>query len=69
MPLSVFSTVRLLTTRTKNCGSRLTTLAMAFNLMHTVLTRWHRLRDYQLLADVIDDVKFKDGIRAEREDT
>jgi len=27
---SVFATVRLRTTRTKNCGSRNTTLAMAF---------------------------------------
>ena len=29
---SVFATVRLRTTKTKNCGSRITTLAMAFKL-------------------------------------
>lgn len=32
---SVFAAVRLRTTRTKNCGSRVTTWAMAFKLMHT----------------------------------
>ena len=64
---SVFATVRLRTTRTKNCGSRLTTLAMAFKLMHTAQKRWHRLRGYQLLAEVIEGVQFKDGIRVEQE--
>jgi len=64
---SVFATVRLRTTRTKNCGSRLTTLAMAFKLMLTAQKRWHRLRGYQLLADVINGVRFKDGIRVEQE--
>jgi len=32
---SVFATVRLRTTKTKNCGSRTTTLTMAFKLMET----------------------------------
>lgn len=64
---SVFATVRLRTTRTKSCGSRKTTLAMAFKLMMTAQKRWRRLRGYKLLADVIEGVKFKDGERIERD--
>ena len=64
---SVFATVRLRTTRTKNCGSRITTLAMAFKLMQTAQKRWQRLRGYQLLADVVSGVQFKDGIRVEQD--
>jgi transposase-like protein len=60
---SVFATVRLRTTRTKNCGSRKTTLAMAWKLMATAQNNWRRLRGYRLLADVIEGVKFKDGER------
>lgn len=64
---SVFATVRLRTTKTKNCGSRTTTLAMAFKLMLTAQKRWHRLRGYELLADIIEGVKFKDGIKLEQD--
>lgn len=62
---SVFATVRLRTTKTKNCGSRKTTLAMAYKLMVTAEKKWRRLRGYKLLADVIQGVKFKDGERLE----
>lgn len=64
---SVFATVRLRTTKTKNCGSRTTTLAMAFKLMQSAQKRWHRLRGYNLLADVIEGVEFRDGIRVEQD--
>ncbi len=60
---SVFATVRLRTTKTKNCGSRATTLAMAFKLMESAQKKWFRLRGYRLLADVITGVKFVDGIK------
>ncbi len=62
---SVFATVRLRTTRTKSCGSRKTTLTMAWKLMTTAQKKWRRLRGYRLLADVIRGVKFKDGERVE----
>lgn len=62
---SVFATVRLRTTRSKNCGSRKTTLAMAFKLIETAQKRWQRLRGYKHLADVITGVKFTDGIKQE----
>lgn len=60
---SVFATVRLRTTKTKNCGSRKTTLTMAWKLMTTAQKKWRRLRGYKLLADVVEGVKFKDGER------
>lgn len=62
---SVFATVRLRTTRSKNCGSRNTTLAMAFKLIETAQKRWQRLRGYKHLADVIRGVKFTNGIKQE----
>jgi putative transposase len=65
---SVFATVRLRTGKTKNCGSRKTTLAMAFKLMETAQSKWRRLRGYRLLADVIRGVRFKDGIRQDSND-
>ena len=60
---SMFATVRLRTTKTKSCGSRKTTLAMACKLMKTAESNWRRLKGFKLLADVIEDVKFIDGIR------
>ena len=48
---SIFATVRLRTTRTKNCGSRKTTLAMAWKLMTTAQNNWRRLRGYRLLNE------------------
>ena len=48
---SVFATARLRIARTKNCGSRITTLTMAFKLMETAQKKWFRLRGYNLLAD------------------
>lgn len=64
---SVFASVRLRTTKTKSCGSRKTTLAMAFKLMQSAQKRWQRLRGYDLLADVIEGVEFKDGIRVKQD--
>lgn len=62
---SVFATVRLRTAKTKNCGSRKTTLTMAYKLIVAAQSKWRRLRGYRLLADVIQGVKFKDGERVE----
>ena len=58
---SVFATVRLRTDKVKNCGSRKTTLTMAWKLMTTAQQRWQRLRGHKLLGDVIEGVQFKDG--------
>ena len=62
----VFATVRLRTTKTRNCGSRMTTLAMAWKLMETAQNQWRRLRGYKLLAGCGSrEVTFKDGERVE----
>ena len=60
---SVFATVRLRGKRTKNCGSRETTLSMTFKLIESAQNRWKRLRGYKLLAEVIRGVKFENGER------
>jgi len=36
---------------------------MAFKLMETAQKKWFRLRGYNLLADVINGVKFVNGIK------
>ena len=42
-------------------------LAMAFKLMQLAKKRWHRLRGYQLLVDVISGIKVEDGIKVEQD--
>lgn len=64
---SLFATVRLRTAKVKNCGSRKTTLAMVFKLAITAEKKWRRLKGYKLLADVIEGIPFKDGIRTEQD--
>ncbi len=65
---SMFATVRLRTNKTKSCGSRTTTLAMAFKLMKTAESKWRRLRGFKLLADVIEGTVFTNGIAANEDD-
>lgn len=59
---STFATVRLRTKRTKGCGSRLATLTMVFKLVESAAKRWHRLRGYQRIPDVLNGVVFQDGV-------
>ena len=58
---STFATVRHRTTKTKNCGSRKTNLAMAFKLAKCAEKDWRKLRGFKLLADIINGVTFVDG--------
>jgi len=60
---STFATVRLRTERTKGCGSRTTCLTMVFKLARCAETRWHRLNGKGLLNEVIEGIKFVDGIK------
>ena len=60
---STFATVRLRTKRTKGCGSRIATLTMVFKLVESAAKRWHRLRGYQQIPDVLNGVIFQDGVR------
>ena len=58
---STFATVRLRTKRASNCGSRETTLAMVYKLLETAQKRWKRIRGFNLLTPVVNNVQFKDG--------
>lgn len=60
---SSFATVRLRTKKSRNCGSRDTTLAMVFKLLQSAQKRWKRIKGFNLLAEVITGVKFKNGVR------
>lgn len=60
---SAFSTVRLRTHKSRNCGSRDTTLAMVFKLMEAAQKRWIKIRGFNLLTLVINNVKFVDGVQ------
>ena len=64
---SAFATVRLRSKRAKNCGSRATTLAMVFKLLQSAQKNWNRLKRYELLTLVANNVPFKDGEHVEEE--
>jgi putative transposase len=63
---STFATVRLRHRRTKGNGSRLACLTMVFKLMQSAQKRWRLLNGSKLLPDVIQGVKFIDGIKPEQ---
>ena len=58
---STFATVRLRTKRSRNCGSRDTTLAMVYKLMESAQKRWRKIKGFALLTLVVNNVKFEDG--------
>lgn len=63
---STFATVRQRTYKTKNCLSRETVLTMVFRLCQSAEKRWQRLNGYWRLAEVIEGVRFVNGVREER---
>lgn len=58
---STFATVRLRTAKTRNCLSRNTIMAMVFKFGCSAEKKWKRLKGFELIADVIKGVIFKDG--------
>jgi hypothetical protein len=42
---------------------------MAYKLLATAQERWRRFNGHHLVADVLDDVKFKDGIKVTNDHT
>ena len=60
---SAFATVRLRTKKSKNSGSRKTTLAMVFKLMQSAEKKWRKIKGFNLLQLVVNNVKFKDGVQ------
>jgi len=65
---SSFATVKLRTRVTKGAGSKKAALAMAYKLLDAAQERWRRFNGHELVADVLDDVKYKDGIRVTDDD-
>jgi len=60
---STFATVRLRTAKTKGCGSRTACLTMVFKLAQAAQNHWRALNGREWLADVIQGVRFVDGIK------
>jgi putative transposase len=58
---STFSTVRLRTKKSRNCGSRDTTLAMVYKLLESAQKRWKKIKGFDLLTLVVNNVIFKNG--------
>jgi len=66
---SSFATVKLRTRVTKGAGSKKAALAMAYKLLVAAQERWRRFNGHELVADVLNDAKFKDGIKVTDDDT
>jgi putative transposase len=62
---STFSTIRLRTKKTRACVSRTTILTMVYKLGLSAEKGWQKLRGFRRLADVINGVKFIDGVDEE----
>jgi len=62
---STFATVRLRTTKTKGCGSRMATLTMVFKLAMEAARTWKKLKGHQFILHVLENKKFIDGELAE----
>ena len=62
---STFSTVRLRTKQTRGAVSTSTVTPFVFKLVQSAQKRWHRIRGFKSLGDVIEGVQFKDGVRVD----
>jgi transposase-like protein len=59
---STFATIRLRTDATRNCVSAQSGLALVHQLAMSAQKRWRRLRGFKQIADVVDGVRFIDGV-------
>ncbi len=66
---SSFATIRHRTTRTKNCVSRTTLLGLVFQLALTAEKSWRKLRGFRLLPQVVQGIRFQDGIAVDEQAT
>jgi putative transposase len=64
---STFATVRLRTAKTRGCVSRESILAMVFMRVKSAERHWRKLNGIPRLAQVIEGVVFKDGVREDVE--
>ena len=63
---STFAIVRLRIAKTRGCLSGETASTMVFKLTLCAQPTWRRLNGSDWLAEVIEGVKFEDGIKAEK---
>jgi len=61
---STFAGVRLRTGKTKGSGTRVACLAMVFKLAQSAQNSWRSLNGSVLLPEVIQGVRFTDGVKA-----
>ena len=66
---SSFATVKLRTKVTKGAGSKKAALAMAYKLLDAAQERWRRVNGHELVSDVLDGAKFKDGVKITDDET
>ena len=59
---STFATVKLRTAKTRGCLSRKTALTMVFQLCRIAESHWRRLNGTRRLAQLIEGVRFVDGV-------
>ena len=59
---STFATVKLRTAKTRGCLSRKTALTMVFQLCRVAERHWRRLNGPKRLGQVIEGVRFADGV-------
>jgi transposase-like protein len=64
---STFATVRLRTNKTRGMLTRDTMLTMVFKLSLSAQQRWRRLNRPERLGELIEGVRFVDGIKQEKE--
>ena len=63
---STFATVRHRHRKTKGSGSRLACLTMVFKLMQSAEKKWRLLNGSSILPDILQGIKFIDGIREDK---
>jgi transposase-like protein len=64
---STFATVRLRTTKTKGYGTRSACETMVFKLMESASKGWRKLNGALLLPEILQGVKFVDGVKVPEE--
>jgi putative transposase len=63
---STFATVRVCTDKARGCLARVTMRAMVLKRYQSAAKRWHRLRAAHYLAEVMQGMVCKDGLRVEQ---
>lgn len=64
---STFATVRLRTNKTKGCGTRSACETMVFKLMESASKGWRKLNGADLLPEILQGVKFVDGVKVSQD--